>query len=252
MRQQIKIIPKLTILFCAALFLTAGCAQVPIPATFPYSSKQLVQSEPSYFREQQLQSATHWQLIAKMTAERLSSNPDLLDLLKSQSDGYSTRISVQNSDNSPFGQAFRELLITELMKYNFLLSDATDGPVNIHWSTQLVSRNKERPRQFLGVPAFVLQAAGFILVGNGWATSDFRIPRTEVILTTRVTIGKDSVANTIKSYNDIFYINNGDWINYCNNNDYINYLSDNVFSRSIAGQDEAWRKKFAEQGRLSQ
>ena len=236
---------KVAIFFCAVLFLIAGCAQVPIQATFPYASGEPVQREASYFYQQQLQSATHWQLIAKLTTERLSSDPDLLDFLKSQSGGSPPRISIQSSDKSPFGQAFRGYLITELKNAHFLLSETPDGPINLRWSTQLVNRNKERVRQFLGVPASIVLLVGTILFGNGWHTGDYMIPHTEVVLTTRVTIGEDSVVNTIKSYSDIFYINDGDGNNYY-------AAATNAFSRSIAGKDEAWRIRLAREGWLSQ
>jgi len=226
-----------TILFCAVLFLVAGCAELPRPATFPYSTQQ------------QLQSASHWQQIAELTVARLTSDPDLVDILKPDSGGSRPIIYVQTSDGSPFGEAFRGYLITKLRDAHFLLSDTPDGPINLRWSIQLVGRNAERPKQFLGVPATVLEMAWILLFGY-WDTTDFMVPQTEVILTTRVTIGKDpikdSVGNIIKRYSDTFYINDGDWDNYQV------AASGNAFSRSIAGQDEAWRQRLRQRGLLSE
>jgi hypothetical protein len=136
---------------------------------------------------------------------------------------------------------------SQLMDAHFLLAgNPDDGPINVRWSTQLVSRNKERAKTFYGVPAFVIGLVGTILIGNGWYTTDVMVPHTEVSLTTKFTIGQDSVEKTIKRYSDIFYINDEDCNNY-----YQMAASDNVFSRSIAGKDEAWRMRLAQQGWLS-
>lgn len=234
-----------TILFCAVLFLAAGCTQVPRPATFPYYPDEPLQRQTSYLRQQQLQSATHWLLIAKLTAERLSSDPDLVDILQPDPRGNRPPIYVQDSDKTPFGQAFLSCLITELKDNKFKLSDIPDGPINLRWDIQPVYRNADRPKPFFGIPFEVLGSAWTLLFGN-WNTTDFMATHSEIIITTRVTIGKDSVSNIIKSYTDIFYINDGDWDNYQVD------ASGNVFSRSIAGKDEAWRRRLAQQGLLSQ
>lgn len=234
--------------FCAVLFMVAGCAQVPIPASFPYSD-ELLQSEPSYFRQQQLQSVTHWQLIAKLTTERISSDRDVAPLLKPDSQGNRQSIHVEDTDKSEFGKALQSCLITELRNQQFVLSDGVDEPINLRWTTQIVNRNAVRPKTFLGVPAFIVQVAGFILTGDGWGTTDVAVPKTEVLLTTYVTTGKDSPAHIVKSWSDIFYINEGDTANYLVQ---VASAVHPVHPRSIAAKDEAWRIRLAKQGLLSQ
>lgn len=218
------------IFFCAAVFLVAGCAaELPRPAPVPYSSQR------------QLQSATDWQRIAKLVKDRLSSDPALLEALKPDSSGLRPRIHVQTSDQSPFGDAFRNYLITELIDAHFPLSDTPgDASVKIRWDYQLITRYPERLKP-LGAPEYVAGAVWRILSGRGWNTSGIMTPHTELLLTTRVTGGGDSPARIIKGYSDTFYINDGDWDNY-------NYQP---AVRSIAAQDEAWRKKFERQGLLS-
>jgi len=213
------------VFFCFVLFLAIGCAEIPRSATFSYSSQQ------------QLQSATHWQIIAQLTTARLSSDPDLLDILKPYSGGSRRRIHVQTSDKSPFDEAFRKYLITELINAHFLLSDTpNDAPVRIHWDLQLISCNPERLKP-QGWPEAVAEALWEFLSGTRWTKRGLMVTHTELILTTRITVGKDSPAYIIKSYSDTFYINDEDWNNY-------NYqlAASSDFPRSMTSKEETWRR----------
>jgi hypothetical protein len=181
------------IFFCAVLFLVAGCAQVPRPATFPYS-----------FQEQ-LQSASHWQLIAKSTIQ------DLCTTLVGAPGKPPSPIYVQSSDKSPFGRAFQAYLITELIKSGFSISSSPDNSISVNWSVQLIRRNAERRKPDLpGLPAGVLGAAVTVLSGPGWNTTGRKVPHTELILTTTVTRTQGILAANSKTY----YINDQDRYKY--------------------------------------
>ena len=224
-----------TIFFCAALFLTAGCAELPRPATFPLTSQE------------QFQSATHWQQVAHRTFLRLQNEA----LLKPDSGGNRPRIYVQAPDESPFkspfDRAFRNYLITALNSANFLLADTDDAPICINWDPQLVARNPERLKP-QGFPEFVAEAVWEFFSGMRWTTRGPLVSHTELILTTWITVGGKGPkpSRIVKSYSDTFYINDGDWDNYQV------AASPNGFSRSIAARDEAWRRRLAQQGLLSQ
>jgi len=191
-----------------------------------------------FFAQQQFQSAAHWQLIAKETAARL----DLINILKADRSGSRPRLYLQDTDKTPFGQAFRVCLMTELINGDFLLSETPDGPFNLRWEIQPVYRNAGRLKP-QGVPEALAEWVWEFFTGLRWTTRGILTTHSEIILTTRVTIGKDSPSNTIKSYSDVFYINDGDWDN---------YQIVNGFPRTIAAQDEAWRIRLARQGLLAQ
>jgi hypothetical protein len=217
-----------SIFFCAVLFLVAGCAELPRPATFPLTSQE------------QFQSATHWQRIAQRTILRLQNE---VDLLKPDSAGSRPRIHVQTSDESPFGRAFRNYLITELINANFLLAD-DDAPILISWGLQLVPRDPVRLKP-QGFPEFVAEAVWEFFSGARWTTRGHLVSHTELILTTRIAVGEDSPEHTVRSYSDTFYINDGDW------NNYQVAANGNAFSRSIAGKEETWKRRLEQQGLLS-
>ena len=206
------------IFFCALLFVVAGCAEVPRPSTFPYSFQQ------------QLQSASHWELIAKSTIE------DLYTGLVGGPD-QPQPIYVQSSDKSPFGRAFRTYLITKLIKSGFKISSSPDKSISVNWSVQLIRRNAERRKPALPGLHNAIATAGWTA---GWTarafghnaplatyavaselvallmdhelnqtTTDHKVPHTELILTTTVT-GTQGILAATKTY----YINDQDRNNY--------------------------------------
>jgi hypothetical protein len=226
--------------FCVASLLVAGCAEVPRPLNFDYSAQR------------QFQSARHWEVIAKELLSDLLSeqdrNPKFVDLIKTKSGESQQRVFVQNSDRVPFEEAFRRYLTTELIMAGFLLSDtADDAAIRIHWDIQLVNRNRNR-LQPIGMPEAVASEVVAFLTGIRWTTSDIGAPHTEVIHTTRVTVGGESLAHTIRSYSKTYYINDGDWENY----NYQLAASSSVHPRSIRAKDEAWKTKLKQQGLLAQ
>jgi hypothetical protein len=181
------------IFFWAVLFLVAGCAEVPRPSTFPYSFQQ------------QFQSASHWELIAKSTIE------DLCTTLVGGPGQPRPHIYVQSSDKSPFGRAFRTYLITELIKSGFSISSSPDKSTSINWEVQLIRRNAERWKPALpGLPAEVIGAAVSVLSGFGWNTTGKKVPHTELILTTTVKRPEGILAANSKT----FYINDQERNNY--------------------------------------
>jgi hypothetical protein len=211
------------IFFCAVVFLIAGCAELPRPTTFPFTTQN------------QLQSATHWQIMAKQGAER----------------GTAPVIFIRKDDNSPFGVAFREYLITELMQINprFRISNDSSQPVHIIWDTQLVYRNPERLKPE-GFPELVLEAAWEFLTGFRWTTRGPLVSHAELILTTRVMIrgSADRPPMELARYSDTFYVNDTDLSNY---GSYGVTAQGTNYWRSIAGHDEAWRIRLAREGWLS-
>jgi len=229
-------------LFCAALFLLVGCVSQVQQPTSPTTNSIL---------QEQLQSATHWQTIAKEQQGeyiyQALTNPKfkLVD-----SDGNAPAIYISESDKSPFGVAMRKYLISWLMSDDFKknhpveinLSSKPDAPIVVSWETQLVNRAPWRPKPFHGVPAFILEAVAFIFAGGGWHTSDVGVPHTELILTTMIDLRDLKMAR----HSDTYFINDDDGGNYWQNPEAYAY------SKSIRAKDDAMRSKFAQTGQLAQ
>ncbi len=150
-----------SILLCVALFLIAGCSEVPRPKTLNW-----------YFTQPQLESATHWQILAKRTAERLNKLLDEQGFIKQ--DKSAPSIYIPDADRSPFGVAFRGYLLTELMEINprFRLTNNPDEPFSLVWEVQLVDRLPHRAKPFWGVPVFIVDVVGMVLMGAPWNTFD--------------------------------------------------------------------------------
>ena len=224
---------KTIVVCCVALLLAVGCAEIPRPSTYPASLQQHVQS------------ATHWQSQARLTVERLSANANLPEIFKSHYKTYSPRVYVQANDRSSFDVAFRKYLITELVNAGYGISGDPDSPVRIYWDFQLVDRNKDRWKPGPGVPEFIAEAAVWLLTGIRWNTTDLWAPNTELILTTRFTIGDDKPQNIVPGgvYSDTFYINNDDWTNY--------WALQDAYPGTIGAKEEAWKRRLDRQGLLS-
>lgn len=221
-------------IFCAALFIVGGCAEVQRPTT------------QEFHLQQQLQSARHWQTIAKLNAEYLIKT--LVDGGFIEKDTTTPAIYISEADQSPFGLALRGYLLTELMNLKSTtypkleISDNSDSPIILSWNTQLVNRNTTRLKPFLGIPVCIGEFVATLVMGGGWNTSDVTVPHTELILTTNIKIGKTRLAR----YSETYFINDEDWTNYRQN------ITAYLHPQSIAAKDGAWKRKLVQKGLLAQ
>jgi hypothetical protein len=199
---------------CGVLFvvLLAACAQVPKPATYPYSFQQ------------KMQAAHHWNVLAHEIAGGVTAS------LRGGSVSSVEAVYVQSDDRSPFGRAFRTFLITELTKQGIAVSGNPNTLLQIDWAVQLVAHGANRinpplPLAFtalaglgtgLGIAWNELDAvaAGGLTAGVVGLLLDFLIgtdsfeplPHSEVIITTMIT-----KAGTMLARNSTpFYINDQD------------------------------------------
>jgi len=235
------------VFFCSALILIVGCAQVQQPKTEPLVSQT------------QLQSASHWQNIAKKEAVFIDQTVKRLKketLMKDTDTVY-----ISEADRSAFGVALRRYLTTELMSYEKkepngnlerkypdvnLVPTPSNTAFTFAWDTQLVNRSPWRPKPFYGLPAFIIDLVGTILVGGGWHTTDCGVPHTELVLTTTINLRSLAVASNSETY----FINDEDGGNYWQNPQA--YASAVAYSKSIRAKDDAERSKFAQTGQLAQ
>jgi hypothetical protein len=210
--------------YCLLVFLI-GCAQVPRPSPYSYSFQK------------QMQAAHHWDVLARNVVEEVAS-------LRSVPGSLIGPVYIRSNDRTPFGQAFRGFLITELTKKHISVSpfpETCEIPVSpyqndrvtICWDVQLVWHQADRikpplPLQYtllsgmaygLGVAWNELStaAAGAVtafsvgpLLDYGLGLRTGPLPHSEAIITTAIT---DRGA-TLSHKSNIFYINDRDWQHY--------------------------------------
>jgi hypothetical protein len=172
------------------LVLFAGCAQVPMPSTYHYTSQS------------RMQTAQHWHLFAAQVASDVAVNlkhapfPST-ELIYIQC-GSHVPCSVDDRAHfivTPFAQAFHSFLITELTNQGIPISSNPDNRLKLDWTVQPVVHNTDRNKPH-----------NFSFGGSGSGM----LPHSEIIITTTVTDG-----GAIRSrYANVFYINDEDWQHY--------------------------------------
>jgi len=196
--------------------------------------------------QNQIQSATHWQVIAKGNAQRVCQvlNPYV------KPEPPESVIFISNNDNTAFGVAYREYLITEmkLINSNIRISELPNVPIHVITDTQIVYRNPDRwkPEGLVeGVAEFVWE----LLTGTRWTTRGPLVSHAELILTSRIMIYgvKGYPPVELARYSDTYYINDGDMSNYYSG---VAGQGRNYW-KSIAGRDEAWRMRLTQEGWIS-
>ncbi len=201
---------RMNAVYCL-LVLLAGCASVPRPSTYPYTSQP------------QMQAAHHWNVLAKQVAGELAVG------LKGGPVPSIESVYVQSDDRSPFGKAFRSFLITELTKQGVSVSYNRDNPLKIDWAVQLVVHNADRIKPPFPLANTLLAAMGYG-VGIAWdklnseaagavtagalgplldfwlGTETGPLPHSEVIITTMIT----QRGAMLSRNSNAFYINDQD------------------------------------------
>ncbi len=229
MPQQLNSKHMLMILL-PVLLLALGCSKTPVPSSYPYSTQK------------QMQAAEHWQILAKDIGNDIS-------LLTGSENFISQPLSVTTYDNSPFSQAFRSLLTTELVNSGIRLTNSSGG-YELYWSVQQVSHQTSRshtkvpPGTYLGMSALgygvyklwtdSTQFAEFLAVGagaealRGLAYLDTKLPHNEIII--NINIQKED--ELVYRFSNIYYINDLDTGHYFFSNDLYN-VERNVQTKTI-------------------
>jgi hypothetical protein len=175
------------------LVLLAGCSSAPKPSPYLYSSQE------------HMQAAHHWNELASEVAEVVTVR------IKEGYISPTEPVYVQSDDRSPFGRAFRSLLITELTRQGIPVSSNPDNPVKIDWTVQPVVHNENRGNWSLpfglgwltgGITALVTSPFAGVepLFNNG------SLPHTEIIVTTMIS----KSGATLSRNAEIYYINDQD------------------------------------------
>jgi hypothetical protein len=150
-----------------------------------------------YSLQQHMQAAYHWDVLAAQVVGQLAAS------LKGGTAPSTEWVYVENYDEkSPFNQAFRSFLITELRKQNISVSPNPNNRLKINWDVQLVVHRADRQNPhsigLLGGRALGLN----VLQG----THDDPLPHSEIIVTTTIT---DDGLIWLRD-STVFYINDAD------------------------------------------
>ncbi len=203
----------------AAIFLFVwGCtARIPEPVTYPYS------------QQQKSQAAWHWNVLAKDVANRineqlvLSGNAD--KSLYVEYNCGSDAVPCKENKTSPFNEAFRDLLITNLYDLRIpTMAEPDEEALNIDFKVQTIRHVSQRMRTVqpgvitaisAGIAVIRNAPSSLLLIASGAAldaanTSLVQNGHYEIIITT-------SIANKGEYFfrsSDIYYINDPDFWHY--------------------------------------
>ncbi|WP_126443772.1 hypothetical protein [Sulfuricystis multivorans] len=187
----------------ATAAILAGCAA-------PFSEAPLATNFPST-KQEKIQAAAHWDIIAKDVASRIASSlPDKRPLHV-----------VRKPGASAFDRAFENLLISSLVANGQTVMKRLDGALNVEVDTQVVSFSANRPQYrhhgtatALATGLWALDAVeatgagaltAAIVAGDAysWFRSEFatgETPQTEIIVTTGVNDGNRYLARNTSIY----------------------------------------------------
>ncbi len=206
--------------YALALFLVGGCAaRIPEPITYPYS------------QQQKMEASHHWQVLAEDLANRINneliSTDNIHKIVSVKETCGNEAAPCSPTETSPFNEAFRDLLITNLVSFGIPTKQQKDDEtLQIHYKVQIVRHASERLRTLqpglltgLSAAIVVLRNAPLDLVtlAVGAASDVANANMTfnghyEIIITTSMLSGGKYLFRA----SDIYYINDKDFWHYQN------------------------------------
>ncbi len=205
------------LLILTVLSLLPACGRIPEPINHEYT------------QQKKMQAVEHWNLLARDVASRLNHELVIYDFLTTpvyvkETCGDEAKPCDQNQTSS-FNEAFRDLLITQLVQYGIQTrSEPSADALSINYKVQIVHHRAKRlrsayPGTFTALTAAVLvlrnapsemialAAAGAVDVANSAYTQKGHY---EILITTSIVNVKKYVFRT----SDIYYINDEDFWQY--------------------------------------
>lgn len=204
--------------YVLALLLIGGCAsRIPEPITYPYS------------QQQKMEASHHWQVLAEDLANRINNELIITDNIHKTVFVKETcgneAIPCSPTETSSFNEAFRDLLITNLVGFGIPTKQQKDDEtLQIHYKVQIVRHASERIRTLqpglltgLSAAIVVLRNAPLDLVTLAvGAAADVANANMaghghyEIIITTSMLTGGKYLFRA----SDIYYINDKDFWHY--------------------------------------
>jgi hypothetical protein len=204
--------------YVLALLLIGGCAsRIPEPIAYPYS------------QQQKMEASHHWQVLAEDLANRINNELIITDntnktvFVKETCGNEGSPCSP--TETSSFNEAFRDLLITNLVGFGIpTKQQKDDDTLEIQYKVQIVRHNSERlrtlqPGLLTGLSAAIVvlrnAPADLITLAVGTAVDVANANMAgnghyEIIITTSMLTG----AKYLFRASDIYYINDKDFWHY--------------------------------------
>lgn len=210
-----------TLPYVLALLLVGGCAgRIPEPIAYPYS------------QQQKMEASHHWQVLADDLANRINNELIITDnanksvFVKETCGNEATPCNP--TETSSFNEAFRDLLITNLVGYGIPTKKQNDEEtLEIHYKVQIVRHASERmrtlqPGLLTGLSAAIVvlrnAPADLVTLAVGAASDVANANMTinghyEIIITTSMLASGKYLFRA----SDIYYINDKDFWHYQEN-----------------------------------
>jgi hypothetical protein len=207
-----------TTAFIALLSLFLGsCARIPEPVGYEYSEQP------------KMQAAYHWDVLASDVANQINNELIINDYLQTPVYVKATcgdeNSPCEPNQTSSFNEAFRDLLITELVKFGVpVQQEKIEEAITVHYKVQVIYHKAQRVRTIrpglmtsiaTGIMVFrnvphefkTIAAAGMVDFMN---TAAVKSSAHEVIITTSMVAKERYLFRT----SDIYYINDRDYFQY--------------------------------------
>ncbi len=207
----------LPLIICTTVLITSCTTGIPESKNFPHS------------QQQKMQASHHWEVLAKDLANRINNELIITDNIETavfvkQTCGDESR-PCDPHQTSSFNEAFRDLLITNLVDYGIpTRNQLEEDNIEIQYKVQIVHHNAERIRTFkpgiltaISAAIVVLRdAPAELLILTAGIAADIvnanlsLVGHYEIIITT-------SMLNDNKYLfraSDIYYINDQDFYHY--------------------------------------
>ena len=207
--------------YVLALLLLGGCAsRIPEPIVYPYS------------QQQKMEASHHWQVLADDLANRINNELIITDnasksVFVKETCGNEAKPCTP-TETSSFNEAFRDLLITNLVGYGIpTKKDKDDETLEILYKVQIVRHTGERlrtlqPGLLTGLSAAIVvlrnAPADLVTIAVGAASDIANANMTinghyEIIISTSMLAGGKYLFRA----SDIYYINDKDFWHYQEN-----------------------------------
>jgi hypothetical protein len=184
---------RLFVTVCMLALLTSACSKVPSQSSYPYSYQNKVQS------------ADHWERLAKDVVSE-----QILPFLKK--DNKDNKVYIQQKDRSDFGIAFNTYLLTELYDRGINVAETNEEDAAVlGWSVQRVRHASDRKNP--SPPAGIFGRVGYLameFVGGDFYYASSKVPNSELIISTKL----HSDAQTVSMKTETFYVEDRDTGNY--------------------------------------
>lgn len=204
-------------LYILTLLLLTSCARIPEPISYPYT------------QQPKMQAAHHWDILANDVANQINNELIINDYLETPV-YVKTTCGDEDSpcepyETSSFNEAFRDLLITELVSFGVPVQQQPDeDAIVVHYKVQVVYHKAPRARTIK--PGFITSIATGIMVFRS-APHQFRtiasagladfMNQAAVMHSSHEIVISTSMVSKEKYLfrsSDIYYINDRDFLHY--------------------------------------